>query len=207
LAAKQKATKENGHNNCLVLNKENKHKLNIMKKVIIAIITIFTLGLAENNAQAQTPKFAHINYLDVVDSIPTWLDANRQLDEFIAMGQKTIGDMEKDLQADYDVYMAEQDMLSPLLREYREKELMEKQELLEYKKQSLESDLQIWNTRLFVPIETNLKKAIETIAIKFGITYMFEETQMLYAAPTGGLNLTKEVRAELIALERVRTGM
>lgn len=178
-----------------------------MKKVIIAIITIFTLGFAEQNVQAQTPKIAHINYLKVVDSIPTWMDANRQLDEFIAMGQKTIADMEKDLQADYDLYMIEQPNLSPLLREYREKELMEKQELLEYKKQSLENDLQIWNTRLFVPIEENLKKAIETVALKYGITYMFEETQMLYAAPTGGLNLTKEVRAELIALEKIRTGM
>lgn len=175
-----------------------------MKKVLIAFITILTLGIAGFNANAQTVKFAHIDYLEVVDSIPTWLDANKQLDDFIAMGQKTIGDMEKDLQIVYDAYLAEKETLSPLLIEYREKELMEKQELLEYKKQALENDLQIWNQRLFLPIEENLKKAIETVALKFGITYMFEKSSMLYTAPTGGLDLTKEVRAELIRLEKLR---
>jgi len=183
---------------------DNKHKFDNMKKVLMAIVIIFTLGIAGFNANAQTAKFAHIDYLEVVDSIPTWLDANNQLDAFIAMGQKTIADMEKDLQTVYDVYLAEKETLSPLLIEYREKELIEKQELLEYKKQALENDLQIWNQRLFLPIEENLKKAIETIALKFGITYMFEKSSMLYIAPTVSLDLTKEVRIELIRLEKIR---
>jgi len=178
-----------------------------MKKVLIAIITIFTLGLAEFNAHSQTVKFAHIDYLKVVDSIPTWVDANKQLDDFIAMGQKTIADMEADLNAAYELYMAEKETLSTLIQEYREKELMEKQELLEYKKQSLENDLQIWNQRLFVPIEENLKKAIETVAQRNNITYMFEKSSMLYTAPSGGIDLTNEVRIELLRLEKIRTGM
>ena len=79
--------------------------------------------------------------------------------------------------------------------------------MIEYKQQSLQQDLEILNDRLYGPIEDNLVKAIEIVAARHKVTYMLEKSNMLYVDPAGGLDLTNEVRIELVRLEKERTGM
>lgn len=179
--------------------------MNWIKKTTLFAAATLMLGLFSLTSNAQQVKFAHIDYLKVVDSLPTMMEADKQVEMFLKAGEKTILEMETALQADYDAYMVEKPTLSDVMQELREKQLMEQQQIIEMKKQSLQQDLEILNDRLYKPIEDNLVKAIETVATKHGITYMLEKNSMLYTSPTGGLDLTKEVKAELIRLENLRT--
>ncbi|MBK9190054.1 MAG: hypothetical protein IPM77_00380 [Crocinitomicaceae bacterium] len=74
---------------------------------------------------------------------------------FLKQGEKTIVEMETALQNDYDTYMSEKETLSDVMQELREKQLMEQQQIIELKKQSLQQDLEILNDRLYKPIEDN----------------------------------------------------
>jgi Skp family chaperone for outer membrane proteins len=174
-----------------------------MKKIMMILLAVVAFGFS-STAQ-NTVKFAHIDYIKVVDSIPTMVDADAQVKSFLEMGQKKIADMEKAYEEAYLAYEAEKDALSDIMQDLREKQLMEQLQLIEYTKQSLENDLQILNDRLYGPIEKNLTKAIETVSQRHKVTYLFEKTQMLYTDPTGGLDLTNEVRIELVRLETERT--
>ena len=178
-----------------------------LKSTVIALFSLFAIGFFSNSAQSQTPKFAHIDYLKVVDSIPSMMAADKEIQGFLDAGQKTILEMEQALDDEYNKYLTEKPTLSTVMQELREKQLMEQQQMLEYKKQSLQQDLEILNQRLYGPIEENLKKAIEIVALRYKVTYVLEVTSLLYTDPAGGLDLTKEVRTELLRLEKERTGL
>ena len=176
-----------------------------MKRIMILILAVVAFGFTEFTAQAQPPvKFAHIDYMKVVDSIPSMIAADADIKAFLEMGQKTIADMEKAYEEAVSAYELEKPALSQIMRELREKQLYEQFQLIEYKKQSLENDLQILNERLYAPIEKSLEKAIEIVAQRHKITYMLEKSQVLYTDPAGGLDLTNEVRTELVRLENER---
>lgn len=176
-----------------------------MKKILIALVAVLALGFTSQTAKAQTLKIVHIDYIKVIDSIPSMVDADKQIRAFLDKGQKTILEMETALDADYQAYILEKPTLSQIMQELREKQLMEQSQLIDYKKQSLENDLQILNERLYGPIEKSLEKAIEIVAQKYKVTYVLEKSQVMYVDPAG-LDLTKEVRVELVRLEFERTG-
>lgn len=167
-----------------------------MIKKIIIVIAIFGLGIF--GATAQTTKFGHVDYVKVLDSIPAKIAADKTIQDFLEEGQKTIAEMQANFEEEYNKYMITQDSLSPIIREMKEKNLMEQQQLVQYKQESLQQDLQILNDRLYKPIEDGLTKAIEIIAKKHKVTYVLETNSILYVS--GGLDLTKEVKTELIRI-------
>lgn len=179
----------------------NKQVSKMSKKLLIIAIAIFGFGVF--NSQAQNAKIGHVDYAKVLDSLPTKMEADKTIQTFLADGQKTVADMQSELEKDYQDYMAKQADMSSIVREMREKSLQEQQQLLQLKQQSLEEDLKVWNARLYTPLEENLTKAIKTIADKNKLTYVMEAGSLLYV--NGGLDLTKEVRAELKKLEAART--
>jgi Skp family chaperone for outer membrane proteins len=174
-----------------------------MKKLIIIAIAIFGLGLSSVTAQT---KFGHVDYVKVLDSLPTKLTADRDLQNFLTDGQKTIEEMNAVFEADYTRYMTEKDSLSSFLQEMKEKNLMEQQQLIQYKTETLQTDLEVFNKRLYEPLEKNLSLAVETIAKKHKLDYVLEVNSLLYFNKENGFNLTEEVKTELIRLEKIRVG-
>jgi Skp family chaperone for outer membrane proteins len=172
-----------------------------MKKLIIIAIAIFGLGITSVSAQT---KFGHVDYVKVLDSLPTKLNADREIQNFLEDGQKTIVEMQASFEGEYNKYLDEKDSLSSFLQEMKEKNLMEQQQLIQYKTESLESDLQILNDRLYKPLEENLNKAVKIVADKYNLNYVLELNQLLYV--NGGKDLTQEVKTELRKLETARVG-
>jgi outer membrane protein len=167
---------------------------------------IAVFGLGTFNSSAQSTKFGHVNYVKVLDSLPSKKTADKDLNDFLEEGQKTITEMQASFEEEYNRYMIAKDSLSPLIQEMKEKSLMEQQQIIQYKSESLEQDLQILNDRLYKPLEDNLTKAVKTIAEKYKLNYILEVNSLLYVNEESGLDLTNEVRTELIRLEKVRTG-
>ena len=170
------------------------------KKLLIIAIAIF--GFGTFNSTAQNVKIGHVDYAKVLDSLPTKIQADRDLQIALTDGQKTVADMQAQLEKDYQAYMAEQADLSPLIKEMKEKSLQEQQQLLQYKQETLENDLKILNKRLYEPLEKNLTEAVKTVADKNKLNYILEASSLLYV--NGGMDLTKEVKAELKKLEAAR---
>lgn len=155
------------------------------------------LGSFGANAQA---KLAHVDYLAVIDSLPSKQTADKEIQQFLDEGEKTLQEMQAEYQKSLDEYLAQQDSLSDIMRQLKEKQLMEQQEILRIKSESLQQDLQILNDRAYKPIEDNLKKAIKVVAEKHGVTYVMEASTLLYIGE--GKDLTDEVRQEMMKYEK-----
>lgn len=170
-----------------------------MKKIFLALTVTFSLSsiLAQANL-----KFGHVNYTEVTDSIPSKLAADKEMQQFITDGQNTIQELQTMLQRDYQAYMGGRDTLSPLSQEIKEKNLTEQQAILENKQTTLQSDLEVYDSRLYKPIEKNFKKAVKVVSQSHKLNYVFEEGSLLYL--DGGLDITEEVKTELIKLEVTR---
>ncbi len=169
-----------------------------MKKIILALSLL--VGL--NSAIAQTPKFGHVNYQIVVDSIPTKLKADQDMQFFIENGQKKIEELQSLFQKDYEAYIAERETFSAMIREVKEKNLGEDQQNIAVVQERLQQDLQVFNERLYTPIENNFKEAVKIVSEKHKLNYVFEASTLMYQ--NGGLDITIEVKKELIKLEEER---
>lgn len=182
-------------------NQSINKQVNKMSKRLL-IIAIAILGFGVFNSQAQTAKIGHVDYAKVLDSLPTKLAADADLQAFLTDGQRTVAELQAQLEKDYQAYMTEQENLSPIIREMKEKALQEQQQILQLKQESLEADLKVLNGRLYNALEANLLKAIEIVADKNKLTYVLEASGLLYV--NGGVDLTEDVRAELKILEAER---
>ncbi len=174
-----------------------------MKKLILAIAIIFTFGAFNSNAQ--NVKIAYVDYLEVIDSLPSKLAADKQIEAFLMEGRKIIEEMQLQLEADAIALEGAKDSLDPFIYEMKYKNLLEQNEIIAYKNQSLEQDLQILNERLYTPIEENLTLAIENVAKKHKVTYILEANSLLYFDKETALDLTDEVEAEMLRLESLPT--
>lgn len=160
-------------------------------------VLLVTLILIPQFAEAKKIESAYYDYDKVIQDIPTWVDAYRQLEEFNVMAQKTLSDMEVAIEKDSLTCYQNNDSNCAI-------RLQEMRVLLNYKKAALESDSKIWSTRLFGPIAENLVTAIKNVAKKFGIPIIVELDQLTSEQVAVATDLTLEVRAELIRLEKIR---
>lgn len=142
-----------------------------------------------------------------VNGIPTMLDAERQVAEFISTGQALIDSLTVVYAANEEKSFECQRHCFGNVQIEAEKWLADQFQMIQYTQQSLEKELKQLNSRLYEPIEINLRNAVESVVARHGIDYMFEKSELLYADPVSGLDLTTEVRLELIRLEKERTGL
>ena len=96
-----------------------------MKKILLIACGIWLLSLT-TNAQ----KYAIIDTKYILDRLPEYKQAQKQLDDVAAGWQKEIDSMQANLDRMYKDYDAEQVMLSEELRKKREDQLFQKEKNL-----------------------------------------------------------------------------
>ncbi len=170
-----------------------------MRKLFLAITLL--LGLNAVYAQGNL-KFAIVDYQKIVDSLPSKIQADAEMKAFIEEGSKTIEELQTILEREYTEYAEGADTLSKFQKERIEKDLREQQEIIQLKQQSLQQDLEVYNDRFYTPIEENFKKAVKIVSTKHKLNYVMEKSTLLYS--NGGMDITAEVKTELLRLETAR---
>ena len=169
-----------------------------MKKLIFAIIAVFTLSANISIAQ-ENHFFAHVNSAMVLDSIQSYRDLvkeeqliNKEAQQQYEVLQKKLYNLQPDEPAldtltDFEISMIQGDM---------QKIQMDMQNLEAY----TQKQLQVLQERLMKLMDM-YREAVKIVAEKHGVTYVLDsESQVLYAGPKGK-DLTKEVREELTRMD------
>lgn len=183
--------------------------MNSIKKTVLSIIAVMTLTFFSSTAQGQL-KIGYVDYTRAMDSIPSYLDAIKTLEYYVKSSQKTLEDMAIELERKVMDYERRKDSIPTIIREMEYKNLEEQNQILMYKEQTFQQDLEVMKEKLLVPIDKSLKKAIEIVAVRNKITYVLQydpeygSTGLLYVDKATALDLTAEVRAELIIIEKAR---
>ncbi|HLT42942.1 MAG TPA: OmpH family outer membrane protein [Sphingobacteriaceae bacterium] len=142
-----------------------------------------------SSATAFAQRFAYVNSEYILEHIPEYVSAQKQLDALSIQWQEEVDSQFAEIEKLYQAYQQDQVVLSESLRRKREDEIVNKEkEVKDYQRQKFgfEGDLFKERIRLIEPIQERVSKAIQGIAESQNLDVILDnnsEVMMLYANP------------------------
>jgi outer membrane protein len=138
---------------------------------------------------AQAQKYAVIDTKYILDKMPEYKTAQKQLDDVAAAWQKEIDGMQADLDRSYKDFDAEQVMLSDDLKRKRQDQLFNKEKALrdlQRKRFGFEGDLFKKRQELIKPVQDKVYNAVQKLAVQRGYDFMLDKSEgitVIFADP------------------------
>ncbi len=165
-----------------------------MKKFIIVIAA---MGLAYTAANAQSYKFAHVNYQELVYLVPEADSARAQMNSASQEAQETLQAMAQEFDTKYSQYEQKANEWTPAIRQSKERELSEIQSRIQDFQQSIQQELRQLENQLMSPIYQKVQETVNSLAKAGGYIYVFDSTSLLYIDAAQSTDLTPEARTTL----------
>jgi outer membrane protein len=154
-----------------------------MKKIVFLffLLGVAVLGFSQNIAVIDTRY--------ILDKLPDYKAAQKQLDDIASGWQKDIDAQQTELDNMYKSYEAEQVMLSDELKKKREDQLFNKEKALrdlQRKRFGFEGDLFKKRQELIKPIQDKVYNAVQRMAVNRGYTLVFDKSEgitIIFADP------------------------
>jgi outer membrane protein len=134
-------------------------------------------------------RYAIIDTKYILDKMPDYKTAQKQLDDIAAGWQKEIDDMQQELDKMYKDFDAEQVMLSDDLKKKREDQLFLKEKAvrdLQKKRFGFEGDLFKKRQELIKPIQDKVYNAVQKLAVERGYDFILDKSEgitVIFADP------------------------
>jgi outer membrane protein len=167
-----------------------------MKKFLLVA---FSFVLFATGVQAQ--RYAVIDTKFILDKLPEYKQAQKQLDDVAATWQKELDGMQQELDRMYKDFDAEQVMLSDDLRKKREDQLFVKEKTLrdlQRQRFGFEGDLFKRRQDLIKPIQDRVYNAVQKLAVQRGYDFILDKSEgitVIFADPK--LEKSEDVLKEL----------
>lgn len=174
-----------------------------MKKTLLLTICLVMLGFSAN---AQTPKFGHINTNELVALMPDRDSAIVRLQAYNDELVETMQGMEDEYNAKYTEYTRKQAEWTNATRETKEREIQELIQRLQEFQQTASQEMQQMQQILMNPVIEKAQTAIEKVSKDNGLTYVFDLASgaLIYFDQAGSMDLLPLVKKELgIPAEKV----
>jgi len=167
-----------------------------MKKFLLGVVSLLLIAFS-----VHAQKYAIIDTKYILDKMPDYKQAQKQLDDVAAGWQKEIEDLQANLDRMYKDYEAEQVMLSEELRKKREDQLFTKEKTLrdqQRKHFGFEGDLFKKRQELIKPIQDKVYNAVQKLAVQRGYDFILDKSEgitVIFADPK--LEKSEDVLREL----------
>lgn len=162
------------------------------------LLLVFAVLLGVGTSFAQT-KMGSVNSQALLDSLPSYQEAQRTIEEIRISGLQELQEMEADLEKAITNFRAKEKDMAPVVRDLEEKKLMQKDQAIQEKQQSLQYDLQRIAQELQAPILNKVQAAVNNVAKANKYDYVIDQSMMLYFNEVH--DLTDKVRTELMKTE------
>ena len=155
-----------------------------MKKFLLLVACSLFIG-----AFSYAQRYAVIDTKYILDKMPDYKTAQKQLDDIAAGWQKEIDDMQQELDKMYKDFDAEQVMLSDDLKKKREDQLFLKEKAvrdLQKKRFGFEGDLFKKRQELIKPIQDKVYNAVQKLAVERGYDFILDKSEgitVIFADP------------------------
>lgn len=166
-----------------------------MKKIFLVTCSFILVAFA--HAQ----RYAIIDTKYILDKLPDYKSAQKNMDDIASGWQKEIDKMEQDLNKMYKDFEAEQVMLSDELRKKREDQLFVKEKTvrdLQRQRFGFEGDLFKRRQELIRPIQDKVYNAVQKLAVQRGYDFILDKSEgitVIFADPK--LEKSEDVLREL----------
>lgn len=136
--------------------------------VLVFTVTIFTA------ANAQTPKFGHIDLQALVQVMPERTAAETEFNKFQGELEEILGEMQKDYQTKLGEFEALGADASEIKKNAKIAEIQDIQQRIQNYQQTASQQVQQKQAELLQPVFDKAEKAIEEVAKEKGLLYVFD---------------------------------
>jgi len=155
-----------------------------MKKILL-----FAFGFMLMAFSATAQRYAIIDTKYILDKMPEYAAAQKQLDDIAAAWQKDIDALDQELRTMYKNFDAEQVMLSEELKRKREDQLFLKEKTLrdlQRQRFGFEGDLFKKRQELVKPVQDKVYNAVQKLAVQRGYDFILDKSEgitVIFADP------------------------
>ena len=170
-----------------------------MKRFISIAMVIIVIALAGQSAMAQNFKFGHINSDELIQTMPEYDSATVKLDKFRKELVNALELMSVDLNTKNDTYQKESKLLSDIVKQTKEQELIDMNKRIQDFQTNAQTQLQTKQTEVFQPIYAKVDKAIKDVGKENGFLYVFDVAKgaLLYFDEAKSINVLPLVKTKL----------
>ena len=163
-------------------------------KVMFLGIALFVMsGMA--NAQV---KLAHVNTAEILDVMPDKATAEKSLEKYYGELQSQLEAMAKEYQTKMQDYEANQATMSNLVKQSKEKEIIDLQTRIQQFQANAENEFESKRAELLKPILDKIQNAINSVGKEKGYTYIIDlATGAAVYVGDNAVDVTKDVKAKL----------
>jgi outer membrane protein len=167
-----------------------------MKKLFLFVLSVMLFAFG-----VHAQRYAIIDTKYILDKIPDYKSAQKNLDDIAAGWQKEIDALQQELDKMYKDYEAEQVMLSEELRKKREDQLFVKEKNLrdlQRQRFGFEGDLFKKRQELIKPIQDKVYNVVQKLAVQRGYDFILDKSEgitVIFADPK--LEKSEDVLKEL----------
>ena len=170
------------------------NKMNKLFKVMFLGVALFVMsGIA--NAQV---KIAHVNTAEILDAMPDKAKAEKSLEKYYGELQSQLETMAKEYQTKMQDYEANQATMSNLVKQSKEKEIVDLQTRITQFQANAENEFENKRAELLKPILDKIQNAINAVGKEKGYTYMLDlATGAAVYVGDNAVDATKDVKSKL----------
>ncbi|MBW8330731.1 MAG: OmpH family outer membrane protein [Prolixibacteraceae bacterium] len=143
-------------------------------KSVLKICVLGILLFSASFANAQTPKFGHVDLQALIEVMPERATAESQFVAYQKELEDALGMMQKEFQAKYLEFATKRDSLSETVRKMKEEDLGAMNERIQTYQQSAQQQLQAKQGELLKPVFEKADKAVKEVGAEKGLIYVFD---------------------------------
>ena len=148
-------------------------------------------------ANAQV-KIAHVNTAEVLDAMPEKAKAEKNLENYYGELQKQLETMAKEYQTKLQDYEANQATMSNLVKQSKEKEIVDLQTRIQQFQMNAEDEFASKRAELLKPMLDKIQNAINAVGKEKGYTYILDlATGAAVYVGDNSVDCTKDVKTKL----------
>ena len=168
--------------------------MNKLFKVMFLGVALFVMsGIA--NAQV---KIAHVNTAEILDAMPDKAKAEKSLEKYYGELQNQLEAMAKEYQTKMQDYEANQATMSNLVKQSKEKEIVDLQTRIQQFQVNAENEFEGKRAELLKPMLDKIQNAINAVGKEKGYTYMLDlATGAAVYVGDNAVDATKDVKSKL----------
>ena len=168
-----------------------------MKKLFRVLFLGIAFFVMSGMAQAQV-KIAHVNTAEVLDAMPEKAKAEKDLEKYYGELQNQLQTMAQEYQTKMQDYEANQATMSNLVKQSKEKEIIDIQNRIQQFQANAEGDFENKRADLLKPILDKIQNAINTVGKEKGYTYVLDlATGAAVYVGTDAVDCTNDVKTKL----------
>ncbi|MCQ2303656.1 MAG: OmpH family outer membrane protein [Bacteroidales bacterium] len=168
--------------------------MNKLFKVLFLAVALFVM----NGVVSAQVKIAHVNTAEILDAMPDKAKAEKELEAYYGELEKQLQVMATEYQTKMQDYEANQATMSNLVKQSKEKEIMDLQGRIQQFQANAEQEFEAKRAEKLSPILEKIQNAINAVGKEKGYTYILDvATGAAVYIGTDAVDATKDVKAKL----------